>query len=136
MTWWMLHDLNGYRYKNGLVTNGTAAAPKLAYFAFQTAVAEFGTADFHRILPLSETGTSDMEAYEFRDSFVKRTVYVAWLDPIDSEDVKPLRVPASVAVVRDIYGNAFTVSDGQDGQFDGHVTVNIKGRPTYIEVDW
>jgi hypothetical protein len=140
MTWWMLHDpVGNYPYKNGLITNDEnipSLEPKPSYLAFKTAVAELGSADFHRILPLSQTGASEMEAFEFRDSVLKRTVYVAWLDPIDTLDVKSLRIPASMAVVRDIYNNAFTVTDGQDGQIDGRITVNIKGQPVYIEVDW
>jgi hypothetical protein len=140
MVWWMLHDpVGNYAYKNGLITNVEnipPLEPKPSYLAFKTAVAEIGSADFHRILPLSETGASEIEAFEFRDSLLKRTVYVAWLDPVDTLDVKSLRIPASMAFVRDIYDNAFTVTDGQDGQIDGRITVNVKGQPVYIEVDW
>jgi hypothetical protein len=76
-----------------------------------------------------------MEAYEMRDNVLKRTVYVAWMDPVDTTQVMPLRVPASVATVRTIYDAAFLVTDGQDGQVDGLVTVDVGGQPVYIEVN-
>ena len=77
-----------------------------------------------------------MEAYELRDSTLERTIYVAWMDPIDTALVKPLRVPASVATIRTIYDADFLVTDGQDGQVDGFVTVSVTGQPVYIEVNW
>ena len=77
-----------------------------------------------------------MEAYEFKDNVHQRTVYVAWLDPVDSTEVKPLLIPASLVTVRDIYGSSYPLSDGQDGQVDGYVTVNVSGQPVYVEVDW
>ncbi len=140
LIWFKLYDdpLGAYAFMNGLVTNidNGPLAPKLAYMAFQTALKEIGSADFHRILPDGETGHSRMEAYELRDPILKRTVYVAWMDPIDTTVVAPLRVPASVAIVRTIYDSAHLVYDSQDGQVDGKVTVDVGGQPVFIEVDW
>jgi hypothetical protein len=140
MVWWMLHDaVDNYQYENGLITNVDHAnplQPKPSYLAFKTAVSVLGSATFHRILPDGQTGSSDMEAYEMRDNTLKRTVYVAWMDPMDTSVIKPLRVPASVATVRTIYDAAFLVTDGQDGHVDGFVTVSVGGQPVYIEVNW
>jgi hypothetical protein len=137
MIWWMLYDVGGiYPFDTGLVTNETAPQTKPAFDAYKVAVSELGTAHFQRILPEGETNAPEMEAYEFKDKVQGRTLYVAWLDPIDASGTKPLRVPASSATIRDIYGASYPLSDGQDGQVDGHVTVSVGGQPVYIEVDW
>jgi hypothetical protein len=139
MVWISLHDpSDGRVWKNGLTTLGTqevTPVPKAAYFAFQTAVEEIGTADFVRLLSDGETGSSTMEVYEFHDSSRGRKVYVAWLDPIHSVLQRSLRLPASTAVVRDIYNNSSSVvHDSADGAVDGFVTVTVGGQPVYIEV--
>jgi hypothetical protein len=137
MIWWMLYDPGGtYQFDNGLVTNGSPPETKPAYQAFQVVKSELRSAHFQRILPVDETGTPDMEAYEFKDNVHQRAVYVAWLDPIDTPDIKPLRIPASWATVRDIYGFPNFVWDDLDGQSDGYVTINVGGQPVYIEVPW
>jgi len=136
MIWWMLYDVGGfYPYNNGLVTNEPTPQTKPSFVAYQVAVSELETAHFQRILPDNETNASEMEAYEFNDNIQGRTLYVAWLDPIDAAGTKPLHVPASSAVIRDIYGASYSLSDGQDGQADGYVTVSIGGQPVYIEVN-
>lgn len=140
MVWWMLHDpTDSWNYENGLIKNTqdpNPLQPKPAYTAFKTAVRMLGSANLHRILPDAETGSGDMEAYELRDHLFRRTIYVAWMDPIDTAMVRPLRVPASSAIVRDIYNGTTTVTDGQDGQIDGLVTVSVGGQPVYIEIPW
>lgn len=137
MIWWMLHDpVGNHAYENGLLTNDSPPQAKLAFYAYQNAVSQLGSASFHRILPVNETGASEMEAYEFRDNLHRQTVYVAWLNPISATGVKPLRIAASLANVIDIYGASYAVSDGQDGQADGYVTINVGGQPGYIVVDW
>jgi len=105
MIWWMLYDSGGpYPYDTGLITNETTPQTKPAFDAYQIAVSELGTAHFQRILPEGETNAPEMEAYEFKDKVQGRTLYVAWLDPIDASGTKSLRVPASTATIRDIYG--------------------------------
>ncbi len=137
MIWWMLYDPGGlYPYDNGLVTNETTPQTKPSFVAYQVAVSELETAHFQGVLPDSETNAAEMEAYEFKDTIQGRTLYVAWLDPIDAAGTELLQVPASSATIRDIYGASYSLSDGQDGQVDGHVTVSIGGQPVYIEVDW
>ena len=139
MVWWQLHDpLDAWIWMNGLTTLGDHSVPpdpKPSYTAFQTAVNELGTADFHRILSDAETGSSSLEVYEFHDSIRSRTVFVAWTDPIHTTLLRPLRLPAPVAVVRNMYNVSHAVFDGDDGTVDGYVTVGVNGSPVYIEID-
>ena len=135
MIWWMLYDPGGTGLANGLVTNAPVQE-KPAYDAFQTIVAQLGTAHHERALTDQETGSEDVEVHQFRDNALRRTVYVAWLNPIETDTSKMLRLPVSQATVRDIYGGAYSVRDGEDGRLDGHITLPVSGRPLYVEVDW
>ena len=126
-----MYDLSWYYYGNGLLTQN--AVPKPSYYAFQTISSELGTTRFERQLTLAETGASEMEAYEFTDRVHNSMVYVAWLDPIDTTDVRPLRLAAPQVTVRDIYGNSYIANDGDDGISDGWVTIPVSGRPVYVE---
>lgn len=133
MIWWMLHDPGGFYSHNGLVTAGDEPTPKLAYWAYQTAVSQLSTTRFDYRLTVAQTGAEDMEAYKFFDFVYNRQVYVAWLNPVDSTAVKPLSLPGSQAVIRDsIYGNAQTIVD-DDG--NGFVTIQISAQPIYIEIN-
>lgn len=140
MIWWMLYDPSPpYPYMNGLVTNSedpNPLQPKPSFQAYQVAVDLLSTVHFQRRLPLSETGTEAMEAYEFRDNMNSRTIYVAWLDPVDNPAIVPLRLPATLVTVHDIYGEVHYVWDELDGQLDGYVTVDVGGQPVYVEVAW
>ena len=131
MIWWTMYDLESYYYENGLLTKD--AVPKPSYYAFQTISSELGTTHFERQLTLAETGASEMEAYEFIDRVHNRMVYVAWLDPVDSIEVRSLRLAAPQVTVRDIYGNSHIANDGGDGILDGWVTIPISGQPVYVE---
>jgi hypothetical protein len=132
--WFMLKEPSGYLGDWGLLDY--ELSPKPAYLAYQIIVQELGTAHFERILPPAETGTSDMEAYKFSDKIYMRDIYVAWLDPIETSSVWSLRLPSSKVTVRDIYGNAYEVYDGDDGIQDGMVTVEVSGQPVYVEITW
>lgn len=131
MIWWTLYDLGGYHWDNGLVTQ--EGIPKPSYYAFQTIVSELGTAHFQRALTSAETGASDMEAYVFTDHVHGRSIYVAWLDPMDTINVQPLRLAASIVTVRDIYGDSYEINDSDDGTSDGWVTIPVGGQPVYVE---
>lgn len=132
LIWWMLKEPGSYYWDNGLLDHDLE--PKLSYYAYQVMVSELSTAHFERVLTVAETGTSDMEAYRFIDDVHNRIVYVVWLDPLDTFSEWPLRLVGSSATVRDIYGIAYVVNDGDDGAHDGHVTVSVGGRPMYVEV--
>jgi hypothetical protein len=130
--WWMLKEPGSYFWDNGLLDYDLD--PKPSYHAFQTIVSELGTAHFERALTVTETGTSAMEAYVFTDNVYERPTYVAWLYPLETSDESPLRLPAFQATVRDIYGSAYTVLDGDDGVHDGQVTIPVSGQPVYVEI--
>ncbi|MCP4363614.1 MAG: cellulase family glycosylhydrolase [Chloroflexi bacterium] len=129
MIWWMLYDPGTFYWDNGLVTIN--ATPKQSFTTFQTTIAKLGHASYIRTLTNGETGTADMEAYEFENDLSGQTLYVAWLDPVDTTAVKNLQLPATQATVYDIYGNVKTVI--YDG-VDGRVTVSVGGQPIYVEI--
>lgn len=59
---------------------------------------------------------------------------VAWLDPVQNNDTAPLALPAEQARVYDIVGLVTVVHDLDDGNDDGHVSVQVTGRPMYVEI--
>lgn len=139
MIWWTLYDVGGfYPYDNGLVTYAEPPllpTEKPSFYAFQRATAKLGTAHYVRALTLAETGDSNVETYQFNDNVHGRTVYVAWLNPIETNNVQFLSLPAAQATVIDsINGATSTISDGDDGVADGKVTVQISNRPVYVEI--
>lgn len=132
MIWWMLHDPGGFYADNGLVTDAANPQPKLAYWAYRTAVNELSTAHFDYRLSDAQTGAADMEAYRFIDNVHTRIIYVAWLNPVETTTVKTLDLWGAQATVRDIiYGNTQIVVD-TDG--DGRVSILVTGQPVYVEI--
>ena len=135
MVWFALADPGGgYQFDSGLITDDNPHRLKPAYAVYQVAAAELGSVRFERRLLPTETGADDMEAYKFRNTKTGRVVYVAWLDPIDSDDRIPLGISATSATLRDIFGNGIDVQDGDDGSLDGMIHVPVTGRPVYIEI--
>jgi hypothetical protein len=132
MIWWMLKEPGSYYWDNGLVDYNLS--PKLAYVAYQAIVSELSTAHFERVLTVTETGSSEMEVYQFIDRVSGRDIYVAWLDPLETSDIQILHLVASRATVRDIYGNSYVVNDGDDGTLDGQVAIQVSGQPVYVEI--
>jgi hypothetical protein len=129
MIWWMLHDPGGYYpYENGLLTIDGVRKP--AFYAYQTVVSQLSTAHFVRRLSAEETGAAEMEAYEFNDKTHNRTLYVVWMNPMDTTAVQPFYLPAGAVTIRNIYGEATVLPAGPDGL----VTINIGTQPVYIEV--
>lgn len=134
MIWWMLYDPGSFYPNYGLVTREGERKP--AFYAFQTAAAQFNTAHFERLLTVEEMGgATDMQAYKFIDYVYNRRMYVAWTNPINASNERPLQLTASQATVKDIYGNAHIVYDGDDGVIDGRVTITITNDPVYIEIN-
>lgn len=141
MIWWMLYDPGDW-YDNGLVTIGPAPQIKPSFTAYTTIVSQLSRAKFVRSLdtpdPVAGPGGTiqSMDAYEFRDETNGRTVYVAWMNPVDGTAVWPLQLPATQATLRNIYGAASTLLDGDDGTVDGLITVPVSSQPVYVEVPW
>jgi hypothetical protein len=135
MIWWMFYDPGGGYWDNGLVTNATPPARKLSYTVYQNIVEELSTTHYQRRLPPSETGNAKLEAYQFTDWVHQRTLYIAWLNPVNGNEGHPLLIPATAATVKSMEGNLIgVIMDGDDGIIDGKVTVTIGSRPIYIEV--
>jgi hypothetical protein len=135
MIWWMFYDPGSGYWDNGLVTNATPPVRKLSYTVYQNMVKEISPTHYQRRLPLSETGNAKLEAYEFTDWVYRRTLYIAWLNPINGGESHPLMIPATAATVKSMEGNLLgVITDGDDGIIDGKVTVTIGARPIYIEV--
>jgi len=133
--WWMLKEPGSFYWDNGLVDYDLS--PKPSYYAYQTMTSKLETAHFERALTPVETGSDDLVAYKFIDNVHAKTIYIAWLYPVEESDrSRPLWLPASRAVVSDIYGDEVTVSDGDDGVRDGRITVPVNGQPVYVEVNW
>lgn len=133
MIWWLLNDINNYPYDNGLVEIDTTFKP--SFFTYQNIVSELSTAHFNRRLSSTETGFSNMEVYQFNDYVYSRDVYIAWLDPIDTTEIKPLKLPFARAIIKDVVSNDTTeVLDSTDGLIDGNVTVSVSRIPIYVEV--
>jgi hypothetical protein len=134
MIWWMLYDPGGPYWNNGLVSDGSPPQVKSSYLAYQNIVAELQYAHFTRALSDAETGSEKMEAYAFRDDTLKRITYVAWLNPVDTNDTLILRLPAATATIRSIFGSAYVLNDADDGDTDGHISLPVGGQPVYVEV--
>ncbi len=135
MIWWMLYDPGGGAWNNGLVTNETPPVEKLAFYAYRTLVSELSTAHFKQILSQTETGTADMEVYQFNDYTYNRDVYVAWMDPVDTAVTQPLKLSGTQATIRQfINGTTQIITDSNDGVVDGKVTVQITADPIYMEI--
>ncbi len=75
-----------------------------------------------------------MEAYVFTDNSNGQTLYVAWLDPVDTTNSSRLRLVASEVTVSDMYGTVTTVNDKDDGKVDHHVNIYVTGQPIYIRI--
>ncbi len=118
-------------WKRGLLNPDLS--PKPAYVAYQTLARQLAGADTGstRTLGLSETGSDQIEAYEFaaRDGATK--IVVVW-----TEDGKehPMSLAATQAIVVDKFGDQTTIYDWSDGVNDDRVWVTISPDPVYLHL--
>ncbi|HXF61076.1 MAG TPA: hypothetical protein VNK95_05635 [Caldilineaceae bacterium] len=136
MIWWMLYDPTSYPFATGLVTASDPPSVKPAYGVFQGAASRLQDAEFKATLTITETKHPDVEAYRFYDPSLDHTFYVAWLNPVNTVQARPLQVAGETA---HLYGldnvlSAF-VRDADDGSTDGQVTVQVGGSPIYIVIN-
>jgi hypothetical protein len=131
MIWWMLFDPGGHGLDYGLVTEANPPAYKPSFHAYSTIVDKLGNATFQGVVP---TGVAAAEAYRFRDDLTDETIYVAWLNPVNTGGNFTLRVPGAQATVSNIYGNGNVVRDADDGAADGQISVQVGAQPVYVEV--
>lgn len=138
MIWWMLYDAGiGYN-DTGLVTNGDPTVRKLAFDVYQNMTEEMRTTRFERKLSDAETGSEQLEVYQFADSVRQRTLYIAWLNVANHSDPQSqaLQFSAPAVTVKSMEGDVLQViNDGDDGLADGRVTVAVSNRPVYLEVE-
>jgi|GEM_PF-490479 len=136
MIWWMLYDPGSNALANGLVTEAPDIEIKPSFTAYRTIVDQLRFAHYERALAAQETGNPDVEVHQFRDNVLRRTVYVTWLNPVETGETATLLLPVPAATVRDLYGNAHFVHSSDDGLLDGKITLQVGGRPLYVEVNW
>jgi hypothetical protein len=135
MIWWMLHDPGGnYQYDNGLILNDQNGTPKPAFVVYKHMIEQMRTTHYVRRLSTAETGAVDIEAHLFDDWTHNRSLYVIWLNPLETTSSRLLRLPANTVTVYNMFGVAQIVSDGNDGVLDGYVTLAVTGAPIYVEV--
>jgi len=105
--------------------------PKPAYYAYQTLTDQLFQASYVRTLGPGETGTDQMEAYEFAGP-LDHTIIIAWTNDVMTHE---LELPAPQLVVVDKFGSETIVYDGDDGAVDGRVHVSIGPSPVYLRFE-
>ena len=116
-----------------------------AYDALRTLITTLPQARYVRTIPASETGSTFIEAYQFRvtsPAGIKR-VDVYWYDcpsmasyqayPSDCNNTAPLKLKTAQATKIDKLGNRLLTNDASDGTTDGYVTLSVTSSPIYIE---
>ena len=133
--WWMLWDTGGtYQYDNGLVTRDNPPVQKPAFSAYVVAERMLGDTTFIREHTASETGAANANVLEFYDPLKTRTVIVAWIAPVITDELDTVDLYLPQATIYDPYGNVIAnVSDADDGTIDGRITIaNVGAQPKYI----
>jgi hypothetical protein len=125
VVWFMLRDDEGY-WKSGLLNADWS--PKPAFYAYQTLVAQLGSANYVRsVAPVP--GLDAIEAYAFFEPGTSTQILVAWtIDTLDHD----MMVQTDVLTIVDKYGGETVRHDGQDGVVDGQVRVTLNGSPVFL----
>lgn len=118
--------------KWGLLT--PELSPKPSYQAYLTLAQQLFPAEYARTLPPAETGTAHIEAYEFLPSgdpgrSGPDRIIVAWTN---DELHHTMTLRSSELILADKYGIETVIRDGDDGQVDGLVHVQIGPSPVYL----
>jgi hypothetical protein len=120
--WWWLYDFSNIEQDCGLLkANGS---PKPAYYAFQTLARELSSTQYVRSL-----SSTQIEAYEFETVNGSVPVIVAWST---NASQRQMVLEAEQIVVVDKFGGTTTISDNDDGQNDGEVTIAVGPSPVYL----
>lgn len=138
--WWSLYDMDSSY--SGLMAAGLV--PRDSYYAFKTLTEQLGQARFVRALTEAETGGGDIEGYVFNvwGASGRERRDVIWLDcptlrlspPQDCPGSSQLMtVAASEVMVTQVDSAKSIVTDGDDGQPDGRVTLTIGPAPIYVD---
>ena len=118
-------DLGTVKY--GLLEYDLTQKP--AFTAYQTVARQLAPADYVRPLAPAETGSSKIEAYEFRAPASLAQTIAAWTN----DDLNhTMSMAAANVMVVDKYGAQTQVYDGDDGVVDGQVQVRLGPSPVYL----
>ncbi len=120
--------------------------PRPTYDALRALTGLMNTAHFVRTIPVTETGSSFIEGYQFSviGTNGSKRLDVYWYDcpsmslpgfPFDCNDVAPLQIRASRLGKSDKFGNRVIVDDADDGYRDGLVTLGVLSSPIYIDYE-
>lgn len=117
--------------------------PRPAYTATQIWVAAMRYARYERTIPTSETGTPQIEAYQFSvpAGAGRKRVDIYWyecpsmdaIQPVDCDNVAPLKIRATSVARTDKLGLRVVVNDTDDGYRDGYVTLGVLSSPIYVD---
>ncbi len=139
MIWWMLYDIGDfYPFDNGLVTNGDSnpIQEKVSYSVYQNAFETLGHLEFVRTLTANEVQSSDASVHLFEDPINNKLIYVLWRTEVPNDNYITVKIPETSAIVRDsITNSTVSVVDSDDGMSDSRLSLQINGRPVYVEVD-
>jgi len=94
-------------------------------------VRQLAPAEYVRTLGVNETGTDQIEAYEFAALDGSATIVVAWTN---DESNRELVLESDAVVVVDKFGAETQVRDGDDGAADGLTTLSIGPSPVYLRL--
>ena len=142
--WWAFQDSGTYPYQTGLTVPPDTIKP--AYTVYRDVVKRIGEAEFVRTV-MPATVQNDLEIYEFREGGTKKTMYIAWLNPIapfnaeaarsfDDAVTQHWQVAGHQATIYRKEGTVLrTVNDGDDGRNDGKVTIKVGKDPIYIVIN-
>ena len=132
--WFMLVDYApGTVWEVGLFN--LEMQPKPAYQAYVTLTRQLSPARYVRALGPAETGSDQVEAYEYTTQTGSSRIVVAWRET-DGPGGLPMSLAGSQAVVVDKYGAKTTIYDRDDGRTDGKVTVTVTASPVYIRIPY
>jgi len=126
--WFWLADTDAYgEYKYGLLNPDLS--PKPSYTAYQTLAGQLTDAQYVRTLSPEETGSAEIEAYDFFLLGGSTRIVVAWTN--DGLDHDMAFQASQVVVVQKDGSQASSYDD--DG--DGWVHVSIGPSPVYLRMD-
>jgi hypothetical protein len=127
--YWLLDDEHPDSWKYGLLN--ADLSPKPAYFAYQTLARQLAPASYVRTHSAHDTGSDQIEAYEFVTADGSTVIIVAWTE---DEQEHLMTLAAEELVVVDKFGNEVTVHGEIDGRLGSRVQVTIGPDPVYLRL--
>ncbi|MEA1928909.1 MAG: cellulase family glycosylhydrolase, partial [Candidatus Auribacterota bacterium] len=127
--WFPLSTEEGLTFDGGLLREEDLSDPKPAYISYQTMTSEL---DDYRYCAVIETGSTDLEGYEFISNENGKSKEVVWAQ----EDTSGFMIfPYESIRVVAIDGTEWVITDGSagdsDGNNNGQVRILITSSPLY-----